>query len=175
MEKYINLKNYETSWDMDDYIPCDPEIIEAIAILNQKGYKTLYSCAGHNRVFEKYIVKCAKEDSEELLKNKHKIFIVEEDNDYIYYVPKITITDTYVCFKDNISYDVPNLPVGFKYEEYEDDNTKYFAIRCSHKLYEDENCYKRKSNKEIDEDLKNAQEELLKWAKNLKSINIKKI
>ena len=68
MEKYINLKNYETSFDIDGYIPCDPEIIDAIAILNQKGYKTLYSCAGHNKVFEKYILKCG------IIKSVIKIF-----------------------------------------------------------------------------------------------------
>lgn len=174
MENYINTKTFEISWDMPDYIPCDDEIAEAIAILNQKGYKTLYSCAGHNRVFEKYIVKCSKEEKEDLLKNKNRIYIIEEDNQYLYYVPKITTTDTYVCFKESIKYVVDNLPNGFKYEEYEDEDTTFYTIRCVHEMYKDEECKIRKSNKEIDEHIKNAQGALYEWAKSLKDLNIKK-
>ena len=42
---YINIDNLET--DSDDYFECDDMIAPTISLLNKKGYKTAFCCAGH--------------------------------------------------------------------------------------------------------------------------------
>ena len=169
MEKYINLKTFEISWDMPDYIPCDHEIAEAIAILNQKGYKTTASCGGHHSVFDKYVVPWPKEQKEEFLKNQHKAYVINEDDKYIWYVPKRLSDTTYVAFAEKYSFD--SLPKGFKYEEYKDNEYYRCMISCLNEMYKDEECKVRKSENEIKTHLKEAQDSLLEWAKSLKNIN----
>lgn len=45
--KYINTENFEVI-ENPTFFEVDEEIAEAVCILNKKGYKTQYSCAGHN-------------------------------------------------------------------------------------------------------------------------------
>jgi len=169
MEKYINLKTFEISWDMPDYIPCDDEIAEAIAILNQKGYRTTASCAGHHRVFDKYVIPWSVEEKDELIKNQHKFYVVSEDEKYIWCVPKRLTDATYVAFAEKHNFD--SLPKGFEYREYKDNEYYRCAIECLNEMYEDEEGKIRKSEDEIINHLKEAQASLLEWAKSLKKLN----
>ena len=45
--KYINLETFEITTEEPKIFEVDDEIAEAILLLNKKGYKTLFSCAGH--------------------------------------------------------------------------------------------------------------------------------
>ena len=47
---FINKKTFEIKDELEEYIYCDFEISKIISELNKKGFKTLYSCAGHNEI-----------------------------------------------------------------------------------------------------------------------------
>ena len=47
---FINKKTYEITDELEDYIYCDYELRYIIRELNRKGYKTSFSCAGHNQI-----------------------------------------------------------------------------------------------------------------------------
>ncbi len=47
---FINKKTFEITDELEDYIYCDYELRYIIRELNRKGYKTSFSCAGHNQV-----------------------------------------------------------------------------------------------------------------------------
>lgn len=45
--RFINLETYEITENPENYIYADKDIVETIAVLNKKGYKTTSSCSGH--------------------------------------------------------------------------------------------------------------------------------
>ncbi|MBO5183152.1 MAG: hypothetical protein J6B64_02015 [Bacilli bacterium] len=170
MTKYIDSKTYEII-ENPDFFEVDDEIAEAIVILNKKGYKTKYSCAGHNKSGWLYPTQEEPfEFCEEWLKQYNDDVSTKylgNDNKFFYHKDEITATYTYVSFEKK--YNFEKLPEGFEIDE----ENKYFAIGKFCYFYKSNNT-KHKSNKksdfEIKEELMKTQQELLNWAKTLKSI-----
>ena len=161
MEVFVNLHNYEVMDKTDDYIVCDEEIAESIAILNKKGYKTIASCAGHNKIFDNQVLTWPANRKDTLFKQKDLVYIVSEDDKEIKYVPKLLGVATYVAFDKDYNFD--NLPEGFRLR-----NKDVITISYLHAFYENSEHNKRKSDEEINKELKKAQKALLKWAQSLK-------
>lgn len=169
--KYINLENFEVTDKVEGFIECDWEIADAIALLNKKGYKTLYSCAGHNKngslmrtnwePIENYQT-WIKEYGED--KSCH---LVEVDDKYFYYKDEEHGTYTYVLFDKK--YDFENAPLGFEIEEF--DGKTNVGKNCY--FFADSKKGIRRKDKDIDKELLDNQKNLYEWAKSLKYINRK--
>lgn len=161
MQKFINMDNYEVVSDVPGYIMCDEEIAEIIAILNQKGYVTTYSCAGHNKNgFNPSVFEIPATEKQFILDNSYALAIVYEDEEIIKYVSRFLGDSTYVGFSEK--YDFSYIPEGFVCE---DDNFG-ICIRCLNPYF-NEDDHSRKSDEEIEEHLKNAREKLYEWAQSL--------
>ena len=171
--KYISTENFEVI-ENPTFFEVDEEIAEAVCILNKKGYKTQYSCAGHND-YECYKVKCTMSLLEETKKDEMN-HIGKIDDEYFYYYRDMEITAVYVKFIKH--YDFKSLPEGFIYqtadelreeiEKYEmDDKSKVVygdTISCEIKYFENN---ERRNDEVIEEEIKKANEILLNWAKSL--------
>ena len=48
MRKYIDSKTFDII-ENPDFFKVDYDIAETISVLNKKGYRTIFSCSGHNR------------------------------------------------------------------------------------------------------------------------------
>ncbi len=170
MTKYIDSKTYEII-ENPDFFEVDDEIADVIVILNKNGYKTKYSCAGHNKsgwlypTQEEPVELC--EEWLKQYKNEITTNYLGKDSKYFYHKDEITATYTYVSFEKK--YNFENIPEGFE----PDEETKYFIIGKFCYFYKNNdtsNKDNKKSDKEIDEELKKTQNDLLDWAKTLKSI-----
>lgn len=86
----INKNSFEIKDELDEYIYCDYEIRNVIATLNKKGYKTNYSCAGHNELglmwplhkenidkLEEYLRKSKNDKTLHFIKKEKNIFIIK--------------------------------------------------------------------------------------------------
>lgn len=86
----INKNSFEIKNELDEYIYCDYEIRNVIATLNKKGYKTNYSCAGHNELglmwplhkenidkLEEYLRKSKNDKTLHFIKKEKNIFIIK--------------------------------------------------------------------------------------------------
>ncbi len=144
------------------YIPCDKEIADVIAILNKKGYETKASCAGHNNCI--YATEEIEADIQKLdkIKNNPGYRICRIENNKIYYKGEIVGGCSYIWFCKR--YEFNNIPQGFKY----DDDGNLFKLL---NYYKDDECFKRKSNKELEDELKSNWNSLREWALNLKDNN----
>lgn len=87
---FINKNSFEIKNELDEYIYCDYEIRNVIATLNKKGYKTNYSCAGHNELglmwplhkenidkLEEYLRKSKNDKTLHFIKKEKNIFIIK--------------------------------------------------------------------------------------------------
>lgn len=87
---FINKNSFEIKDELDEYIYCDYEIRNVIATLNKKGYKTNYSCAGHNELglmwplhkenidkLEEYLRKSKNDKTLHFIKKEKNIFIIK--------------------------------------------------------------------------------------------------
>ena len=115
---FINKKTFEIKDELDDYIFCDYEIRKVISKLNKKGYKTTYSCAGHNEVgifwpLHKEEIEYLDEYMEDAKKD-NSLHFVDKDDKYFYHKDEKVATFTYISFDDN--YNFKTIPQGFKYE-----------------------------------------------------------
>lgn len=172
--KYISTDNYEII-ENPNFFDVDEQIAETISILNKKGYKTIYSCAGHNykscykaTAFIELLEK-TKEDP-----NYHIGQIRDKDFDYY---RDAEVSSTYIKFDKH--YDFDCLPEGFNYETaYEfkerlshiepvdsDEEIVYGDIIEKTIFYLENN--KRKSDEIINKEIANANKTLLYWAKKL--------
>ena len=162
---FINKKTFEVQDELDEYIYCDYEIRNVIANLNKKGYKTSYSCAGHNEVgilwnlHKEEINKL--EEYLEKAKSDEALHFISKDEEYFYHKDEKVATNIYISFSDN--YDFKIKPSGFTYELF--DNKSYLSKRID--FYEDQNHTIRKTDKVIYDELEQAQNELLEWSNNL--------
>ena len=171
---YIDLDNYRISSSAISNIHCDREIAEVIMELNKKGYKTIASCAGHNRsgsVGRYFIPEKDYDEWIETFGEHPSIVRVEKyDDEHFVCLSKETMTTTYVAFEEN--YEFESLPEGFKKTELDSGIT----LNCKTYYYEDdeeETWQKMKTQKQIDSEIKDAQARLLAWAKDLKPVNEK--
>lgn len=170
MTKYIDSKTFEII-DNLNFFDVDDEIAEAIVILNKKGYRTIYSCAGHNKsgclmktqeepieFYEEWIQKYG----DDITTN-----FIGKDNKYFYHKDEEIATYTYVSFDKKYDFEV--LPDGFEI----DDSGILFSIGKFCYYYNNNDTkfdFNRKSDFEIDNELKKTQNNLLDWSKKLKSI-----
>lgn len=160
MQKFINMKSYEIVSDVPGYIMCDEGIAEVIAMLNQKGYVTTYSCAGHNKNgFDSVEYEIPATEKQFVLDNSYALAIVYEDEKIIKYVSRFLGDSIYVTFAEK--YEFPYIPEGFILEE--EDNGQ--IIRCLNPYFNDN--HERKEDLEIENNLKVARERLYEWAQSL--------
>ena len=180
MSKFLDLEKLEYN---DKIVEIDDDIAEAILELNRKGYKTYACCSGHSNI-ELYQYIAPLEEKEELIKSGHIVFY-EDDMVYTAY-PSIS-THCYVKFDG--AYNFENIPNGFRYETKEEafqvhmkyldkhpelkgiDKNIVYGDSVSRSIYFLDENDKRKSKEIIEKEIKEANEDLLKWVKELKTIN----
>lgn len=162
---FINKNTFEIKDELDEYIYCDYEIRNVIAILNRKGYKTAFSCAGHNDVGLLWPIH--KEDINKLdeylneARNDKSLHFIEKDNEYFYHKDEKTATYPYISFQHN--YNFQKHPRNFKYELVE--NKSYLSKKID--FYKDKNHTIRKTDVEIYTELEQTYSDLEKWANEL--------
>ena len=157
--KYINKETFEI---VDNVFEVDEDIAQTISILNKKGYYTKYCCSGHAkdpRLYELYNVK--NNDDFEF---KDLGYIVnQEKSNYDIIMPSI-YTSIYIMFESNYAFD--NLPEGFS--KVVNDNIDDYVISKEIDYYNDE---KRKDWNDIDKEIKDSNNKLLRWAISLPNNN----
>lgn len=165
---FINKNTYEVKDELEDYIYCDYEIKNVIATLNKKGYKTSYSCAGHNEVGLFWpLFKDDLDRIDEYLKEAETdkaLHFVSMDDEYFYHKDEKVGTYIYILFDSN--YNFENYPDGFDYEVF--DNKSYLSKRVE--FYNDESHTIRRTDDEINNDLNETHKILEDWVKSLPSI-----
>lgn len=165
---FIDKNTFDVKDELEEYIYCDYEIANVIACLNKKGYKTKYSCAGHNEVGLFWPVH--KEDINQLddylksSKADKALHFIKKDSDCFYHKDEKVSTYTYISFVDDYNFEV--YPNGFTYELI--DGKSYLSKKI--KFYKDINHTIRKTDMEIYKDLESSILELEKWVKQLPSI-----
>ena len=162
---FINKNTFEIKDEVDKYIYCDYEIRNVIATLNRKGYKTDYSCAGHNDVGLLWPLHKEEIDKlEEYLKeaqNDKTLHFIKKEGKYFYHKDEKTSTYPYVSFCHN--YNFQKYPSNFTYELI--DNKSYLSKKID--FYKDENHAIRKTDAEIYTELEQTHKDLEKWANEL--------
>ena len=162
---FINKKTFEIKDELDDYIYCDYEIRNVIASLNKKGYKTRYSCAGHNEAG--LLWPLHKEDINNLddylkdAENDKTLHFIKKESDFFYHKDEKVATYTYISFDDD--YKFKKYPNGFTYELI--DGKSYLSKKIE--FYKDDNHVTRKTDIEIDKELELTIMDLEKWVKEL--------
>ena len=165
MQKYIDSETFDII-DNPDFFEVDIDIAEAVSILNKKGYRTIFSCSGHNRNgFLSHTIKKPIEHYEGWLEkygddpNAH---LVDKDDNYFYHKDDEAASYIYIAFDKKYNFEF--LPEGFDYTDYDN----IYSVNKFCEFFEDG---KRRLDKEIDKELKQSQELLLDWAKKLKDLN----
>jgi len=165
---FINKNTFEVKDELEEYIYCDYEIRNVIALLNKKGYKTNYSCAGHNEVgmlwpLHKEDINNLKDYLEEAKTDKALHFI-KKDNTYFYHKDEKVFTYTYISFNDDYKFE--SYPNDFMYELI---NGKSYLSKKTD-FYKDKNHTIRKKDSEIYKELELIIVELENWVKELPTI-----
>ena len=166
---FIDKNNFEIKEELEGYIYCDYEIRNVIAILNKKGYRTNYSCAGHNEVG--LLWPLHKEDIHHLedyfeeAKTDRALHFLKEEGDVFYHKDEKVATYTYISFCDNYSF--PGYPRHFTYELV--DGKSYLSKKTN--FYFDENHTILKTDPEIYEELECTIRELEHWANELPDLS----
>ena len=165
---FIDKNTFEVKDDLEEYIYCDYEIRNVIALLNKKGYKTNYSCAGHNEVgllwpLHKEDINCLQEYLEDSKSDK-ALHFVKKDGDYFYHKDEKVATYTYISFIDDYKFKI--YPNDFTYELI---NGKSYLFKKID-FYKDNNHTIRKTDSEINSELDLTIVELEKWVKELPTV-----
>lgn len=150
--KYINNKTFEI---VDDVFEVDEDIAQTISVLNKKGYHTKYCCSGHvkdTRLYEMYNVKNSEDSKIEFLG-----YIVNKKIDSYDVLMPYTFTTVYIMF--DYDYNFNELPNGFKKK----DNAIEKVINYYTNNVKKDMC-------DIEKEIKNANDILLKWAVSLPSV-----
>lgn len=175
--KYISTNNFEII-ENPNFFEVDESIAEAVSILNKKGYRTLFSCAGHN--YKTCYKASANIDLLEDSKDKFNIYIGKINKDTFDYYSDAELTNTYIKFARH--YDFPFLPDGFEYEtaktaedklkkyELHTDSKIIFGDTISKSIYFFQNNIRLDDNY-IENEIKEANKILLNWANNLPNIS----
>ena len=171
--KYISTDNFEVI-ENPNFFEVDEGIAEAVSILNKKGYRTLYSCAGHN--YKTCYKATASIDMLEESKKIFNIYIGKINKDTFDYYSDAQRTNTYIKFARH--YDFPFLPDGFKYETAQEAETKFkkYEIQNDSKIIFGDTVSKtillfqnniRLDDNYIENEIKEANRVLLDWATKL--------
>lgn len=148
--KYINKNTFEIT---DDVFEVDEGIAETISILNKKGYYTLFSCSGHikdPRLYEKYHIS----KNNDWGNNMPDSYVVDETSDSYNLLKPYTFTTIYIKFSKN--YNFNDLPIGFiLHEDCIEKRIEYYTGTVKKKL------------DDIDKEIKEENNLLLKWVKEL--------
>ena len=152
--KYINKETFEI---VDNVFEVDEGIAQTISILNKKGYYTKYCCSGHEkdpRLYELYNVK--NNDDFEL---KNLGYIVNKNDDNYDIIMPYTDTSVYIMFDSYYVFD--NLPEGFY---------RFNDVTISKEI-DYYNDGKRRDWSDIGKEIKDSNDELLRWAISLPNNN----
>lgn len=162
---FINKKTFEIKDELEEYIYCDFEISKVISELNKKGFKTLYSCAGHNEIGLMWPTHKLPISEYESYKERSKIdkslHLVKKEKEYFYHKDEKTSTWIYISFSEN--YNFHSIPLGFEYELV--NGNSYISKKID--FYLDDAHTIRKSDSQIDEELFLSRCELEKWVRTL--------
>jgi len=165
--RYINIETFEILSSPVNYIPCDKEIADVVAILNSKGYKTIASCAGHNRIQYGESFELSIDEFDSYNEAEKKLFkVIRQDDKKIIVKPEMYGESTYISFARY--YEFQNIPEEFTYEKNKNGTT---TLRKEINFYDSFST--RKDDSAIDEELKRGWEELKKWALSLEEYKIK--
>lgn len=164
--RYINSETYDICDFPVGYIPCDSEIAYVIAELSKKGYKTLFSCAGHNKISYSETTNEWSIDKIDEIKNNPFFKIIKITNDHVYTKTEDTVTDTYITFDKEYHFD--SIPEGFELE-YSNVLKKQSLRRWIY--FYDENSEFRRDDQEIDKELHEGWDSLRNWVDSLEYIN----
>lgn len=157
--KYIDTNTFEI---IDNIIEVDEDIAETISILNKKGYYTMFCCSGHLKDPRLYEMYHRKNDIE--YDDIDFGYIVNKDENSFEVLMPYTFTSVYIMFKENYNFNF--LPNGFYIVDESDVNN--YTIE---KIIEYYNDGIRKSWSEINKEIKDINNNLLEWAKELPNLN----
>lgn len=167
--KFIDSKSYDIIPD-EKIIEVDPEIVEAISLLNKKGYFTVACCSGHalNLDYYKQVCDLSLLDEEEIKKNYPEYYIVDRtDKTFSLIAPRIA-TRVYIKFIKDYHFEV--LPSGFKKEPSYDNRlldwskTDFDSIGKVISYYENN---KRRSLNDVQKEIDEYNNLLLEWVRKL--------
>ena len=167
--KFIDALSYEIISD-ELIIEVDPDIAEAISLLNQKGYRTKASCSGHalDLAYYKQVCDISLLDEEEIKKDYPEYYIVDKtDKTFTLIAPK-PATSIYIMFEQD--YHFASLPEDFVKEPSFDNNlmewskTEFDTIRKRIDYYE--NNVKRNPN-DVQQEILKYNNLLLDWVRKL--------
>lgn len=168
---YVDLETFEVSNEPTGFIECDYEIAKTIALLNKKGYKTRYSCAGHNKNgFLQRTVKEPIEIYDEWLKKYGEdktVHVIGFDEKYFYHKDDETETYTYILFEED--YNFHDIPEVFEKVPFESG----IMIGKFCKFFIDEKNGIRRNDFDIEKEIDENQNKLYEWALSLEYINKK--
>lgn len=168
MPKYISVKTFEID---NDIFEVDDAIAETISILNKKGYHTTYSCSGHSEPQFQSIAYIPVKTIESFIEmNKDsKYYILGQqkvgNQDVYVIVTGFDYTEVYISFDKE--YEFSSLPHNFEYSTL----GNHSSLSQMFDLF-DENG-NLLSEDEISDKLKQANEDLLNWAKSLEQLKNK--
>lgn len=167
---FINKKTYEITDELEDYIYCDYELRYIISELNKKGYKTSFSCAGHNQVgLLEYLHKSPIDELNEYLeacKTDASLHFISKDEEYFYHKDERVCAYTYISFDDD--YKFKTVPKDFVLELFNDNS--YISKKIQ--FYKDDANTIRKTDKEIFDELEQTHNDLKKWVDELENRNL---
>lgn len=175
MSKFIDVNTFEI---VDDVFEVDDDIAETISILNKKGYRTTYCCSGHVDPEINSFIYIPKEHYEKIkdMINGCVIFGEQVRNGRECYVAfsGFDFPELYISFAQE--YDFPSIPEGFYFDG--DRISKDFPLVIEpFDVTTDDGIVSKMipgklvSEEEAETQVKNANLELLEWAKSLDYIN----
>ena len=142
-------------------IEVDEQIVDIIITLNKKGYRTKYCCSGHyddSKITDSISKDNISETEFHKFIEEHNIPIFSEDENNYYYGYPALGTSCYISFEKDV--EIPFFPEGFEYEEKN-------IIRRRLDYYFGENFTHKKSEEEINLEIKTNVENLRVWVNKL--------
>ncbi len=154
---------------------CDGLIAQTIAELRKKGYETSECCAGHSN--ELFVESYEREETLEpgktikdfvfdnYMQGNH-IQITEINGNKIRFNYLFNSARTYIFFPHGYAFS-EDIPDGF--EMVRSDESKWVCIQKWYRVINDQGAYK--TPRELDREIKEANDKLLRWAKSLQHKN----
>ena len=173
---YNNSENVIFNTQSNSYTPlgeeeflCDTLIAPTIAELRKKGYQTSECCSGHSNSMhiDSYEHEETLEDGQTLkdflfekYMNGWTVRVTNVKGNRIKIVYMYDQARTYVFFPKFYSFDI-DVPKGFELAQGEN----YTVVQKRYKKIDEKGCYI--SPRQLEEEIREANEQLLAWAKSL--------